>query len=223
MHTPVWEAGISIARVFAGGVEFIHECSKRYAPEDGRQGYTPEATDRKIERSSAPWLCDTIRGLCPEVCPAAGCGVRTPADLAAEVKDKADNQARPVDRFIKALSERMVGLRDGGGTAYLRFTDGAPHYWRVNSEAMRNILIRESIDMLDRPLNDRDLREALDAFSVVAWRNPEQQDVCYRKAIVPGTIYLDTGNTEGQFIAVDSRGWRLVGETPAHFRRTGRC
>ncbi len=79
----LWEAWISNAVPFEGSRDYIQTFSAKYTPPPGKKSYSPEATDRKIQRSIAPYCCATIKTLGFK-CNKRDCFVSSPASLAPD-------------------------------------------------------------------------------------------------------------------------------------------
>ncbi len=227
----LWEAGISNLLPFSGGAKIIHEASSGYKPKNGTAGYTEEMTNRKIDRSSRPWKCETIKNHGFNDCPEEGCGVNCPADLGraknsnlqntnvakgqSPQQQKTGNNSSMVMDIIKSMTR---GMRDEQGNPYVQFDDESS-IWHFTegvhaTNRIQNIAIRET----GYPLLDNEFKKTSLFLTAKAWTGP-QEELYYRKAIGENEVYIDTGADES-FIRIRPDGWDTMKDVPAKFRRT---
>src|SRR5262249_16929644 len=98
--------------------------------------------------------------------------------------------------------------------------DNHKENWPVRSQMFKRFVAKQFYDAHGKAINSEALAAALNLLEAKALFEGEERTVSVRLAEHRGNIYLDLCNSTWQVIEITPNGWRVIDESPIHFRRS---
>lgn len=92
--------------------------------------------------------------------------------------------------------------------------------WPVRSQTFKRYLAMRFFDEEGKAMNSDALSAAINLIEAKALFEGETHPVHVRLAEAEGNIYLDLCNDAWQVVEITAEGWRVIDESPVHFRRS---
>ena len=127
----------------------------------------------------------------------------------------------------KKISSQLVGLvkdaelfHDPDGNPYINVKVGRHKEVHSIDEKFKQYLQAEYYRGKKKPVSDNALSEAIDNLAAQARFGAAERQVYLRCAKLDEKIYIDLCNKFRQVVEIDENGWRIIDDSPVHFRRT---
>jgi energy-coupling factor transporter ATP-binding protein EcfA2 len=140
----------------------------------------------------------------------------------------AQPEPRPEKRSI---ADQLIDIGRGAGISYFKTSDGTVYAdvkregkrqtMSLRSKDFKQHLRAELFDQANKSPGAEAVTQAIDTLEALALRKCPEQEVKNRLADNDGKIYIDLADDSWEAIEVDGDGWRVTGDYPVRFRRSG--
>ena len=98
--------------------------------------------------------------------------------------------------------------------------NGHRNTWPLTSTEFTDWLLHQFFMEMQKAPGLTAMKTAIRTLGAHARFNGQQREVFLRVAKHEGSIYLDIGDSEWSVVEIDATGWRMIDNSPVHFRRT---
>ena len=92
--------------------------------------------------------------------------------------------------------------------------------WSLRSRGFRSWLIGEYFKSFKKPPRNQALLEAIGVLQARAHFDAPEHSLFVRNGGFEGCIYIDLGDEQHRVVEISKEGWRIISNSPVHFRRT---
>jgi hypothetical protein len=129
--------------------------------------------------------------------------------------------AKDEDTLVKLGLAGAAFFHNSASAAFADvIVDGHRKTWLLSGTEFHDWLLQQFFNELEKAPSLTAMKTAIRTLSAHAQFKGAKHEVFLRAAKCDGKIYLDIGDSEWSVMEIDATGWRMIDNSPVHFRRT---